>query len=153
MNFIYKTFATFFGAGYAPLAPGTFGALFAAGFVYLWQTLQPELSYYHWPLLIVTILAFFLGAYCTDQLAEEWGKDPSKVVIDEAIGLWISILFVPVNTVYLVAGLILFRIFDIWKPLGIRKMENIKGGWGVMMDDVLAGVYANIILQIYLLLS
>lgn len=152
MNFIYKTIATFFGAGYAPVAPGTVGAIFAAFLIWLWQTLDPSLSYYGWPLLIVTILCTFLGAYATDQLEAEWGKDPSKVVMDEAIGIWISILFIPVNLYYLLAGLILFRIFDIWKPLGIRKLESIKGGWGVMLDDVLAGVYANLILQAYIFL-
>lgn len=148
MNFIYKTLATFFGAGYAPLAPGTVGALFGVLIVYLWQYLDPGLTMYGWPLVVLTIITFFVGVYCTDQLESEWGKDPSKVVIDEAIGVWISIFFVPVSLYALIAGFVLFRIFDIWKPLGIRKFEQIKGGWGVMLDDVAAGVYANIVLQV-----
>jgi len=148
MNIIYKTLATFFGAGYAPLAPGTVGALFGAIGVYIWQYLDPSLTMYGWPLVWVTLLTFFIGVYCTDQLAPEWGKDPSKVVIDEAIGIWISIFFIPVSLYYLLAGFVLFRIFDIWKPLGIRKLEAIKGGWGVMLDDVGAGIYANIVLQL-----
>jgi len=153
MKILYKTLATFFGAGYAPLAPGTVGALFAAIMVYIWQTLDPSLIVYGWPLVVVTVITTLIGVYCTDQLESEWGKDPSKVVIDEAIGIWIAIFFIPVNIYYLLAGFVLFRIFDIWKPLGIRKLESIKGGWGVMLDDVLAGVYANLVLQIYLLLQ
>ncbi len=151
MNNVYKTLATFFGAGYAPIAPGTAGALLAAIFVYIWQSMDPSLTYYGWPLVGITFITFFIGVYCTDQLEPEWGKDPSKVVIDEAIGIWISLFFIPVNFYYLIAGFILFRIFDIWKPLGIRKLEQIKGGWGVMLDDVLAGVYANIVLQVWVL--
>lgn len=147
---IHKTIATFFGMGYAPVAPGTAGAMLAAIFVWLWLALDPSLEIYGWPLLIVTIICTLLGVYSTDQLTAEWGKDPSKVVMDEAVGMWISILFLPANLYVLLAGLILFRIFDIWKPLGIRKMENIKGGWGVMMDDVLAGVYSNLVIWLYI---
>lgn len=148
MKIIYKTIATFFGMGYAPLAPGTAGALLGAIFVYIWQYLNPELAIYGWPLVGITFITFFIGVYCTDQLEAEWGKDPSKVVVDEAIGIWISLFFLPVGLYYLLAGFVLFRVFDIWKPLGIRKMESIKGGWGVMLDDVLAGVYANLTIRL-----
>ena len=153
MKIIYKIVASFFGTGYSPVAPGTAGAILAALMVWFWQSQDTTLIYYGWPLLIATIIATLIGVYATDQLEPEWGKDPSKVVIDEAVGLWISILFIPVNLYYLLAGLVLFRIFDIWKPLGIRKMEQVKGGWGVMLDDVLAGVYANLILQAYIFVS
>ena len=70
------------------------------------------------------------------------------MVIDEVAGMWVSVLFLPQNLWLLIAGFILFRFFDIVKPLYIRRMEAFKGGWGVMLDDVLAGVYANIILQV-----
>jgi phosphatidylglycerophosphatase A len=76
------------------------------------------------------------------------GKDSYRVVIDEVAGMWVSLLFVPITTPTLVAGLVLFRFFDITKPLYIRRMEKLPGGVGVMMDDVLAGVYTNILLQI-----
>jgi len=69
------------------------------------------------------------------------------VVVDEAAGMCITLLFVPVALKYVICGLILFRFFDIVKPLYIKKMEKLPGGWGIMLDDVLAGVYANIILQ------
>jgi phosphatidylglycerophosphatase A len=81
-------------------------------------------------------------------LEPEWGHDPQKIVIDEIIGFWIAMIAVPYTAWTLFAGFVLFRIFDIWKPLGIRKMEKFKGGWGVMLDDVLAGIYANIVLQV-----
>jgi len=79
-----------------------------------------------------------------------WGKDPSKVVIDEMVGVWIPLLVVNKENKYYIyyalAALFLFRIFDIFKPLGIRKLEAIKGGWGIMLDDILAGLYSLIIL-------
>ncbi len=78
----------------------------------------------------------------------EWGEDPSRVVIDEAAGMYLTLLAIPVRWQYILTGLVLFRFFDIAKPLYIRKMERIGGGWGIMMDDMLAGVYSNIILQV-----
>ena len=76
-----------------------------------------------------------------------WGKDPSKVVVDEMVGVWIPLLAVrDGNVYYVLAALILFRFFDILKPFGIRKMEAIGGGWGIMLDDLLAGIYSLFIL-------
>jgi phosphatidylglycerophosphatase A len=77
-----------------------------------------------------------------------WGKDSSKVVIDEVAGMLITLLFIPVTVNNLMVGLLLFRFFDIAKPLGIRKMEDLPKGWGVMADDVLAGIYAHIVLLV-----
>lgn len=77
------------------------------------------------------------------------GEDPSRVVVDEMVGVWIPLLAVPDNDKwiwYVVAAFVLFRAFDIAKPLGIRKMESLRGGVGVMMDDILAGVYSFILL-------
>lgn len=80
----------------------------------------------------------------------EWGHDPSKVVVDEIVGVWIAMLFVPFSLLNLFLAFGLFRVFDIWKPLGIRRMEKLKGGWGVMMDDVLAGIYSLMVMHVYL---
>ena len=151
MKTFWKIIATGFGAGYSPIAPGTMGALVGVLF------LIPNLfviacfngRYYLDPILILLILSFFfIGVKATNELESEWGHDPQRIVIDEMVGLWISMILIPYSTMTLLVAFILFRIFDIWKPLGIRKMEKFKGGWGVMMDDVLAGVYANIVLQI-----
>ena len=152
MKNISKIIATAFGAGYVPKAPGTAGAF--VGIIMLWFLDILYFQYfenvlYFWLLFIVLLFLFFIaGALATDQLEPEWGKDPSKVVMDEVVGVWISLFLIPLNWQNLFFGFILFRIFDIWKPLGIRKMEKIKGGWGVMLDDVLAGVYTNIILHV-----
>jgi phosphatidylglycerophosphatase A len=151
----WKTIATGFGSGYSPVAPGTAGAL--VGCLVLWglQVLLPGSFSGGWQqahnLLILTALFFFLGVKASDKLKAEWGHDPSKIVVDEMVGVWVAMLGVPFSLTNLALAFGLFRLFDIWKPLGIRRMERLHGGWGVMTDDVLAGVYANVCLQIFLL--
>lgn len=98
--------------------------------------------------LFVTVSTIIIGIWSGNVVEAEWGKDSSKVVIDEVGGMFVSVLLVPVSVYTILAGLILFRFFDIVKPLGIRRMERFKGGWGVMLDDLLAGVYANVVLQL-----
>ncbi|MCR9290425.1 phosphatidylglycerophosphatase A [Saprospiraceae bacterium] len=151
MKLFWKIMATGFGVGYSPFAPGTMGALVGVLF------LVPNLFISTWfngsylidPVLVLLILVFFfIGVKATNELEPEWGHDPQKIVIDEIIGFWIAMIAVPYTAWTLFVGFVLFRIFDIWKPLGIRRMEKFNGGWGVMMDDVLAGIYANIVLQI-----
>lgn len=148
MKSLHKLNATVLGAGYSPFAPGTMGALVGILILFLIKWQQPDLQYFTWGLLLATIIFTLLGVWSTNELESEWGKDPSKVVVDELIGVWIAVLWIPVETQWLILGFILFRFFDIAKPLGIRKLESIKGGWGVMLDDVGAGIYANIVLQI-----
>ena len=96
--------------------------------------------------LAITIVTTLLGVWSSGVVEKIWGKDPSRVVIDEVAGMCIGLLFIPVQLKYVVTGLILFRFFDIVKPLFIRKMENLPSGWGIMGDDILAGVYTNILL-------
>jgi phosphatidylglycerophosphatase A len=143
-----KIVATVFGLGYLPIAPGTFGALFGLFVSYLLSLLLPYPLYFQIIHIILIIIAYFLGVYACKKLEKEWGHDPSKVVIDETLGYWISILFLPINFYILFAGFILFRFFDILKPLGIRKLDNLKSSHSVMLDDVLAGIYSNFVLQI-----
>ena len=147
MKFIHKTIATFFGTGYSPFAPGTVGALLAAAILILFDYFQIVLEHPLLFLLLIVVTAL-IGIYSTNQLLLSWGKDPSKVVIDEAVGMWISMFFIPFNYLNLLLAFGLFRIFDIFKPFGIRKLEKLNGGIGVMADDVLAGIYSNIVLQI-----
>ncbi|WP_295772066.1 phosphatidylglycerophosphatase A [uncultured Mucilaginibacter sp.] len=101
-----------------------------------------------WVLPLATVVITLLGIYVGNQVEPDWGKDSYRVVIDEVAGQMVTLLFISLTTQNLIIGLILFRFFDMLKPLGIRKMEDLKGGTGVMMDDVLAGVYANIVLQV-----
>lgn len=138
--------ATGFGSGFSPFAPGTAGALLAT---LVWLVLSSFLSFHLlWLLTAVLIVLFtFAGIWSADKLEPYWGEDPSRVVVDEMVGVWIPLLVVPVgNWWYVLAAFILFRLFDIFKPLGIRRMEGLKGGVGVMMDDILAGIYSLILL-------
>jgi phosphatidylglycerophosphatase A len=148
MKHFYKFMATGFGSGWLPVAPGTWGAAVAVLMLYPLYLLK--LDGYQTNLVLCCSIVIFtwIGVKACDALEDEWGEDPKHVVIDEMIGVWIALLGHPLSISNIVAAFILFRFFDIAKPLGIRQLENIKGGWGVMLDDVAAGVYANIVLQI-----
>ncbi len=147
MNHIYMFFATGFWSGYAPKAPGTAGSLVAALLLVLISYLVPE--HHHTSTLIAMIVAFFtIGVFAANQLEKNLGKDPSCIVIDEFVGMWITLLFLPSSWWIISLGFVLFRIFDIFKPFFIQTIDTkVGGGWGVMLDDVLAGIYANICLQ------
>lgn len=133
--------ASGFGSGYSPVAPGTAGSLLA---LIIWWLVPPFL----WMRVSLLALSLFLGVWSSTQAEKKWGHDNGKIVIDEVAGMWISLLFLPkVFLVYLIAFL-LFRAMDIIKPLGARHIQNLKGGWGVVADDVLAGIYANVLCQI-----
>ncbi len=95
----------------------------------------------------VTVAVTVLGVWVAAGVEKHWGKDSSKVVIDEAAGMMISLLFIPVTPAYVATGFILFRLLDITKPLLIRRTESLPGGWGVMMDDMIAGLYTNLLLH------
>ena len=139
---------TGFGSGFSPFAPGTAGALLAS---IIWIALYFLLpfSWVLWLTAALVIVFTFAGIWAADKLETYWGEDPSRVVVDEMVGVWIPLLAVPNDDKRfwdVIAAFALFRIFDIAKPLGIRRMESLKGGVGVMMDDVLAGVYSFILL-------
>ena len=153
MKFIYKLTATALGAGYSPFAPGTAGAI--VGCIALWLFEKYNIiSTTDTPVLFIGLILIttVLGIIATDKLEDEWGKDPSKVVLDEVIGVWIAMMFIPFSLFNVLLAFGLFRYFDIAKPLGIRNLEALKGGLGVMADDMLAGIYSNITLQIILAL-
>lgn len=142
---INKIIATVFGIGYIPKGGGTVAAIafcvlfyFGVHYNYISQT----------GLILFTIITFAAGVLVSNQLEAQWGKDSGKIVIDEVLGMAVSLLWLPINFTIIVMGLILFRIFDIWKPLYIKRTEKLKGGWGVMTDDLVAGIYSNIVLQI-----
>lgn len=138
-----KTIATCAGIGYVK-GGGTIAAIF---YTILWAVIRPT---------IVTMpaqVAFFLcvlvtGVLVSNRLEAIWGKDSNKIVIDEVAGMCCTLLWIPHQWQFALAGLVLFRFFDIVKPLYISAAEKLPGGWGVMADDVLAGVYANLLLQV-----
>jgi phosphatidylglycerophosphatase A len=140
----HKLAATFFGIGYLGKGAGTVAAIVAC---IVWYLLWAG-NYQAIPAILITILITALGVWAGNMVEPLWGKDHGRVVIDEVAGMFISLLFVPVTIKYTIVALILFRFFDILKPLFIKKMEALPGGWGVMMDDVLAGVYANVTIQV-----
>lgn len=140
-----KIIASIFGIGFLK-GGGTYAALVTCGGIWLlWQSPVFQNPLY---LLVITIVITLLGVYVSNKVEPDWGEDSSRVVIDEVAGMLIAMLFIPANIYFLLAGFILFRFFDIVKPLYIRKMEALPSGTGVMMDDVLAGVYSNILLWV-----
>lgn len=123
------------------------GGTIAAAIVCVPWYVSQRTTLYEWLTLAITVIVTALGIWTAQGVEKDWGKDSSKVVIDEAAGMMISLLFVPVTIPYVITGFVLFRLLDITKPLLIRKTELLPGGWGVMMDDILAGVYTNLLLH------
>ena len=141
----HEMIATVFGLGHFPFAPGTWGSM--AGLVLC-------LFLHDVPALYFAVLAllFIIGGIAAGKVEREDGvKDPSYVVIDEFSCVFIVFAFIPVTILHVVLGFALFRLFDVIKPPPIRSLEKMGGGWGIMLDDAAAAVYANIILQLLLL--
>ena len=143
-----RLLASWFGIGYIK-GGGTIAAAVTCGLVWLWWVMQAGQS--NWLFIGITVLINLFGIWLGDKVEPFWGKDSYRVVIDEVAGMLVTMIWLPHNPWLLLAGFILFRFFDIVKPLGIRKLEDLPGGTGVMLDDVLAGVYSNIILQVAML--
>lgn len=138
-------FITFgFGSGTMPYAPGTFGTLACIPFYLLFQGMI------WWQYLIVTIIVALIGIYLCGRTCKEIGvHDHPGTVFDEFVGFFVTMLFAPVGWVWIVVGFVLFRFFDICKPWPIKWLDqNIHGGLGVVLDDIVAGVFAMVIMQI-----
>ncbi len=138
------TVATFFGAGLGKPGPGTWGSVAA---VLLWAAVAWGLHPSPQVLLLVLVagiaLSIGLGVPAATIAARESGReDPGFVVIDEVAGQWITLLFCPVDWRHGLIALILFRLFDITKPFPVRSLESLPEGWGIVFDDVAAGLYA-----------
>lgn len=147
--------STGFGSGYSPIAPGTAGALLATLIWWGYSTVTADYASVQLITKILVVVFTVLGIWSAGVSEKYWGKDPKRVVVDEMVGVWISLLAVPASMHwgYVVAAFILFRFFDIVKPLGVRKMENLPGGYGIMADDILAGFYGMIVIYIYRLFT
>ena len=132
---VWRFAATFFSLGKLPFAPGSWGSL---GALILWLLLPISFSIH----LSVIVFLFVLGVYSSERVAKYMDDhDPSEVVIDEAVGMGISLFMLPHSFGLYLLAFILFRIFDIYKPLFIYRIQNLSGGWGIMLDDVLAGLF------------
>lgn len=147
-----RMIATSLGAGYLPVAPGTWGAVVAIVIwlpLYLWLPGTPA-----WIITTLAIVALAVsGTWASTESEKYWGKDPVVACVDETVGQLISMLPLcggPETAPWwmIAVSLGLFRFFDIFKPLGIRKLEKLPGGLGMMADDVLAAIYSAIIVGI-----
>lgn len=136
--------ATGFGSGLSPRAPGTVGTA-AALIPWWWLRALPLPDY-----LAALIVAFALGVWASQWVVNRSGiNDPQVVVWDEFVGVWIALIAVPAGWGWMLAGFALFRLFDIWKPWPVRWADRrVHGGLGVMLDDVIAGGYALIVMRI-----
>lgn len=139
--------ASFLGVGFMPFMPGTWGSLAAFGLYFL----VPE----SWLLgsglwfSLPGFLAFCLFAvYVSTQAEKTLGHDNGSIVIDEVCGYYLAVLFLPKSWLIGLYGLVLFRVFDIAKPFPVNRSQKLPRGWGVVIDDLIAGIYANILLQI-----
>ncbi|MGA9070342.1 MAG: phosphatidylglycerophosphatase A [Terracidiphilus sp.] len=138
------TVATFFGAGFGKPGPGTWGSIAA---VLLWAAFgwlaHPNQQVLLIALLVGIFFTLILGIPASTIVARESGRhDPQFVVVDEAAGVWIALLFSPFDLRHGLIALVLFRLFDITKPFPVRQLEKLPEGWGIVLDDVGAGLYA-----------
>jgi len=136
--------ATGLGTGYAPIAPGTVGTLVGIPLYLLFSGMT-------WPLQLLSVVTFsFLAVHYSAKAEESFGeKDSPRIVIDEIAGLQWALIFITPTWPHLLMGFVLFRIFDIAKPFPVNYFQNrLPGGWGIVADDVMAGIYGNILLRI-----
>lgn len=145
-GFFTKLFASFFGAGYLPKAPGTWASLFTA--IILYYAWPPE--WYIQFLLICVVYLF--GVLVSGRAEKYYGHDASYIVIDEVAGQMTALFMAPHKIIAFAIALVLFRLFDITKPPPARQWESNRAGWGVMADDIAAGVYAVLFLHFLLAL-
>ena len=136
--------ATVLGIGYLPIAPGTWASLAVVTLVGFLTLLVNDTSTF---LLLGFFGVTFLGTWAANSVVSDLGdSDPSQVVIDEVAGQLLTLLFVPLTFWTLCVGFVLFRVFDVTKIPPVRQAEKLAGGYGIMMDDVVAGIYSGIVL-------
>ena len=136
--------ATGLGTGYSPFAPGTVGTLVGIPCYFIFSGMT-------WPIQFLSVVAFtFLAVYYAGKAEILFGeKDPPRIVIDEIVGLQWALLFITPTCVHIGLGFLFFRFFDIVKPFPVNVFQDrLPGGWGIVADDVMAGIYGNIVLWI-----
>ena len=134
--------ATGIGAGYTPIAPGTAGSLLAL--VLFWFLPLSNINR-----VSIIIIFLFAGIWAGNAVEKDYGKDPGLVVIDEITGQWIALLWLPHTLLIYIISFLLFRVLDIVKPFPANRSQTLQGGIGIMADDIFAGIYTNLIIQIY----
>jgi phosphatidylglycerophosphatase A len=149
MKLFSKITATFFGVGYFPVAPGT---LSSAIIVLLYKFFLYRLS---WPIyLFLFFVLFALGTFVSDVYSRMLKKeDPRSIVIDEITGQFIALFLLSPQWTLCVSSFVLFRLFDILKPFPINRVETFPRGFGIMLDDIVAAIFAGILINLFLLLT
>lgn len=151
MNPVLRVWATGFWTGFFPIAPGTAGSLLAIA-AYCWLPWLPLGSDGHIGLATVAflLLATATGIWASTPAEKEFGEDGGPIVVDEMVGQWITVVGLIPTPAVAVLGFLLFRIFDIFKPFPADSSQKLPGGWGVLFDDVIAGIYAAVALRLIL---
>ena len=154
LHFISLALATGLGVAYlTPFAKATLASAGTAVIYYVLARDYGEISL-NAILLAATVIVFFIGVAVSARVKSDDDPDPSKVVIDEVAGqLTALMILAPVEWWSVLAAFLLFRVFDVWKPLGIRRLEEIGGGWGIMLDDLAAGALAAIVINAAVLIA
>jgi phosphatidylglycerophosphatase A len=142
--FLTALFGSALFSGYVPFASGTVGSAVGLAVYFIPGFEQPT-----W-IIPVTAATLFFGIIASARMEKTLGHDPAQVTIDEVVGMWISLLLVPKSLPVALVAFVLFRIFDVVKPPPARIFDRLRGGAGIMLDDVVAGIYANVILRVLL---
>ena len=137
--------ATGFGSGFFPVAPGTAGSLVGLA---TWCVLPEMLRGTGVVALVFLGVAFLVGVLASDRAEREFGHDAGPIVVDEVVGQWISLAGLPLTPLTLVAGFLLFRVFDVLKPFPAGRSQSLPGGLGIMTDDLFAGLWAQLVLRV-----
>ncbi len=154
MTFLARLISTAFGIGYSPIGPGTMGAL--ATVIIYW--FSPELTTLQLVLfcIFITLLGVFTSSITEKEFQKRAGNnkvhDPGIIIIDEIAGMLVALIALPKTLPLVIAAFFLFRFFDIVKPFPIKKIEKLPTGWGIMFDDVAAGIFSNIVLQLIIVI-
>jgi phosphatidylglycerophosphatase A len=138
---------TGFFSGYSPIIPGTAGS-FVALIIYLIPGFENPTI-----MLVFISLATVIGIPLGTKFEHAYGKDPSKFVLDEFVGTWLALITLPKTLIIVVLSFILWRLLDILKPFPARQLERINGGWGIMLDDIISGIYTLILMLVLLQLN
>ena len=142
----YKLIATVFYLGYIPWVPATFASVFGL-------TVAIAIGGNIFISGIVIVLLFLTGVRASQVFEEETHrKDDRRIVVDELVGMLVALWGIQLSAGNLLTAFIMFRFFDILKPFPIRRVEHLKGGWGIMLDDILAGIYTNLLLRAWMML-
>lgn len=146
-SFGTKLFASALFSGYSPIASGTVGSAVGAA-IYFIPGFESVVF-----IVPSILIIFILGIKVATVMEQRYGHDPAEVTIDEVVGMWISLFLLPKNMIIALTAFFIFRFLDIIKPFPARKFDTMHGGFGIMMDDVVAGIYTNIIIQLTLRIS